>query len=89
MQKKDSLWVRWIHHKYVKGKDIWELSAKVDASSYWRSILKVRDQFKEEVVRWPKCNIAAGYRILQGKMEKFHCCNQVWNNFNVPKHSFI
>ena len=33
-KKKDSLWVQWVHGRYIKGKDWWEYTPKGDLSWY-------------------------------------------------------
>ena len=38
-EKKDCLWVRWVHHIYLKGDSIWEHQAPQDASFYWKKLI--------------------------------------------------
>ncbi|KAJ8419296.1 hypothetical protein Cgig2_013319 [Carnegiea gigantea] len=33
-KKKDSLWVQWIHERYLRGKEIWDYTSKGDTSWY-------------------------------------------------------
>lgn len=42
--KKDTLWVRWIHHKYVRQGTIWDTPLSKDHSPLFKRILQIRDQ---------------------------------------------
>ena len=92
--KKDILWVRWVNHVYMKGKNIWEIKATSNSSWYWRKLLAVRDLFAEQenFEEWKKrqiYKIKEGYCYLMGRQRRDRCYAQVWNKMNVPKHSFI
>lgn len=41
-RKKDSLWVKWCHTYVIKGRCMWTLKCKQNASWKWRKILKLR-----------------------------------------------
>lgn len=47
---KDNLWLCWVHAKYIRGQNFWEI--KATGSSYWgwRSILKVREFAKSSKI---------------------------------------
>ncbi|VFQ65625.1 unnamed protein product [Cuscuta campestris] len=63
--KKDILWVKWIHNKYIKEEEFWDYTPKLDACHYWKEMVRVRENFrgmpkgKEYIVR-------EGYDWLQG-----------------------
>lgn len=59
-KKKDNMWVKWIHHVYVKEGDIWGIKAHVDSSYRWKKLLELRDQFVS-IGEWNKeYSIACG-----------------------------
>ena len=45
--KEDSLWLRWIHHVYVKEGTIWEHKAPGQSSWYWSKMVAIKDEFQE------------------------------------------
>lgn len=47
-EKKDNLWVRWVHHIYLKGDNIWEHTSPENGSFNWRKLMAIRDEFKEK-----------------------------------------
>ena len=40
-EKKDNLWVRWVHHIYLKGDNIWEHKAPSNSSFTWRKLMEI------------------------------------------------
>ncbi|XP_074313622.1 uncharacterized protein LOC141648803 [Silene latifolia] len=48
--KPDKLWVRWVHHIYIKNGDWLNHNPSSDASWHWRKIRKVRDLIKDGFV---------------------------------------
>ena len=57
-KKKDSLWVKWVHGRYIKGRDWWEYTPKGDSSWYWKKLNKAKDKFRG----YPKDN----YKVKEG-----------------------
>ncbi|GJS99190.1 RNA-directed DNA polymerase, eukaryota, reverse transcriptase zinc-binding domain protein [Tanacetum coccineum] len=49
--KKDTLWVRWINVKILKGRSIWEISTKSNSSMGWKNILRLREK-ERKCVMW-------------------------------------
>ena len=91
-KKKDSLWLQWIHHVYLKqGESIWEHVAPIDSNWEWKKLMEIKNMAKEEFQQNPFGNysIAMGYKILIRKHEKLRWCSQVWCSWNLPKHNFI
>lgn len=43
ISNKESLWVKWVHHKYLRNESIWTIKEPVDYSRVWRKILKARN----------------------------------------------
>ncbi|GJV92190.1 RNA-directed DNA polymerase, eukaryota, reverse transcriptase zinc-binding domain protein [Tanacetum coccineum] len=50
ISKKNTLWVKWVISKNLKGKNIWEANAKVNSSVGWKEILKLRDKIRKHVL---------------------------------------
>lgn len=69
--KSDNLWVKWINHIYLKGKDWKSYVPGSNVSWYWRKLCKVKDTFRAGYSqdRWSfnrKGYIAAGaYKWLR------------------------
>ena len=94
-EKKDNLWVRWVHHVFLKGESIWEHRAPQTASYNGKKLMEIRDEFgrKETIIARV---LEKGYyrlsNVYKEQMEdngKFIWAVQVWNRFNVPKPAFI
>ena len=79
-KKKDQLWIKWIHHRYLKEND-W----------YWRKIVKVKDQF----LAWKQhmdqrtYKVSLGYSWLIGEQPTYFWAKAVWARASLPRHSFI
>ncbi|GJX65445.1 RNA-directed DNA polymerase, eukaryota, reverse transcriptase zinc-binding domain protein [Tanacetum coccineum] len=48
--KKDTLWVKWVNTENLKGKSIWEITAKTNSSAGWKEMLKLRDKIRNHVL---------------------------------------
>ncbi|GKC90097.1 hypothetical protein Tco_1150746 [Tanacetum coccineum] len=46
ISNKESLWVRWIHMYKLKGRSLWEVPLKRDASWGWLKLLQLRDHVR-------------------------------------------
>ncbi|KAK1278125.1 hypothetical protein QJS04_geneDACA014823 [Acorus gramineus] len=46
---KQSMWVKWIHSRYLKSKTIWEVEPRASSTSVWRKILAARTWIKPKV----------------------------------------
>lgn len=94
--KEDSLWVRWIHGRYLKHDQLWDVPLSSTVSWHWRKLLRLRDQFQAVVLNgvWifssdGKYSPKSGYMYLMGVQRTIPWANVVWNRFNLPKHGFI
>ncbi|XP_074305312.1 uncharacterized protein LOC141640408 [Silene latifolia] len=92
----DHMWVRWVNHTYIKGKDWLTYEPPTSTSWYWRRICRVKNLFKEAYSQnmWTtqhnkEYTIAKGYYFIRDKGPKVYCNNLVWNKWSIPKHSFI
>ncbi|XP_074271311.1 uncharacterized protein LOC141595244 [Silene latifolia] len=94
--KPDHMWVRWVNHTYIKGKDWLTYEPPTSTSWYWRRICRVKNLFKEAYNQnmWTtqhnkEYTIAKGYDFIRDKGLKVNWHNLVWNKWSIPKHSFI
>ena len=86
---KESLWIQWIHHVYLKQGNIWEHEAPLTSSWQWRKFMEVKAEVKEKHRQkiGDVYKIAVGYKVLLGEHERVYWSSQVWRN--IPKHYFI
>ncbi|XP_074298553.1 uncharacterized protein LOC141629451 [Silene latifolia] len=93
--KKDHLWVRWVNHVYMKGKEWTDYSPPSDCSWSWRKIYHNMILFSQAYTnhKWLNSNldytVKSGYEWLRHSKPKvpwFHLC---WNRLNIPKSAFI
>ncbi|XP_062074820.1 uncharacterized protein LOC133778814 [Humulus lupulus] len=91
--KQDNLWVRWIHSVYLKDENWWDYISPINGSWYWKQIVRVKEKFKLlpncQAMMIGKYSVNMGYKMLCEEQEKVTWYREVWNRYNVPKHSFI
>ncbi|XP_074313986.1 uncharacterized protein LOC141649190 [Silene latifolia] len=95
MNKKDHLWVKWVHSIYLKGMD-WTVYKPSQGSSWaWKRICRVKDRLISGYINhdWLETDgsysIASGYNWLGEEEPKVD-----WHDLNAairatPKHRFI
>ncbi|VFQ86129.1 unnamed protein product [Cuscuta campestris] len=86
--KKDTLWVKWIHTKYLKGATVWEYSPKQDDCYYWKKMLQNRKLF-QGMTTMTSYDSKIGYDWLIGMHTRVDWRDLVWNKWSIPKHKFI
>ncbi|VFQ99544.1 unnamed protein product [Cuscuta campestris] len=86
--KKDILWVKWIHNRYLKGTTIWDIKVKPGMCYYLRKILQNRRMF-EDMIIGGNYEIQKGYELLMGVSTEFQAYQIVWNKLTAPKHQFL
>jgi len=84
-KKKDSLWVQWVHGRYIKGRDWWEYSSKGDSSWYWKKLNKVKEKFRF----YPKdiYKVKEGYDWLLNNPTKAPWHKTLWTRLSIPRHT--
>ncbi|XP_057535226.1 uncharacterized protein LOC130813406 [Amaranthus tricolor] len=93
--KADNLWVKWINHIYLKDKDWKSYSPTSAASWYWKQLCQVKDRFRSGyngnkwVFQHKGYTTSSGYKWLRGEGQEVDWAGWVWNNLNIPKHSFL
>ncbi|GJX87405.1 hypothetical protein Tco_0339419 [Tanacetum coccineum] len=50
INKKDSMWVRWVHVYKLKGRNFWDIPEKEGSSWSWKKILRYRWMFQKHVI---------------------------------------
>ncbi|RAL47739.1 hypothetical protein DM860_012364 [Cuscuta australis] len=87
-EKKDVLWVKWIHSRYIKGADFWSFTHRLDSCHYWKVMIHIRGKFRH-MPPTQRYNIREGYDWLQGEPEHPKWIGLVWNKFSPPKFQHI
>ena len=93
--KKDVLWVKWIHSKYLKAKNWWDYQAPSECSWYWRKVVYIKEIFKKgmqthlnEEWKWLEGNnytIKDGYDWLIGVFAYKAWTKVVWARTITPR----
>ncbi|XP_074291134.1 uncharacterized protein LOC141617901 [Silene latifolia] len=94
-QKKDHLWVKWVHSIYIKRGDWHNYQPKNNGSWAWRKLCRIRDVIKAGYVgEWWLQNqqvytIRSGYDWLGSPCMNVPWAKFVWDSGALPKISFI
>ncbi|KAJ8436728.1 hypothetical protein Cgig2_027399 [Carnegiea gigantea] len=51
--KKDILWVKWVHEKYLKSVDWWDYQTPADYNWCWRKVVYIKELFKKGSLKGP------------------------------------
>ncbi|XP_074267357.1 uncharacterized protein LOC141590687 [Silene latifolia] len=91
--KKDCLWVKWVHHVYIKQADWWLYTPSISTSWTWRQLCKVKDKLHNGFLsnHWlakPYCSDMV-YNWLLNAQGKKVWLPLVWNRLSLPKDNFI
>ncbi|XP_074267194.1 uncharacterized protein LOC141590503 [Silene latifolia] len=95
MQKKDHLWVKWVHSIYIKQTDWKAYEPNTGGSWSWRSICRCKNQMLSGYVDtwWLDedgiYSVANRYKWLRGDNPDVSWHSWIWNTVNLPKHYFI
>ena len=88
-QKKDNLWIKWIHARYLKSQNWRTYTPPSECSWYWRKILWVRDSVSYRLWMAPTFSVTACYLHLLGTMATTPWASIAWSQVASPRHSFI
>ena len=96
-KKKDLLWVRWVHGRYLKRKAWIDYTPEADSSWYWKKICHIKDLFKAASsataeMEWKggeEYRVTQGYKLQLSSTIKVPWARVIWGRMNVPSHSFI
>lgn len=93
-QRKEKMWIIWVHTYYIKGRSVWETSPK-NASWMIQKVFKAREYFKvagynmTDVQQMDNFHIKGLYQRLQGQFPKVEWRKLILNNQGAPKWKFI
>ena len=101
--KKDSLWVRWVHHYYFRGSDVWNYNSSSSDSVLIKKIIQIRDfilskelrteEAKKRIQSWStneQLLVGKVYEYIRGVKPTVSWCSVIWNPAIPPKMmSFI
>ncbi|XP_074300067.1 uncharacterized protein LOC141631272 [Silene latifolia] len=95
MNKKDHLWVKWVHSIYIKDVPWHDYKPSQGSSWAWKRICRIKDRLLAGYVNngWitedGEYTIAKGYHWLGTAAPAVVWYNCIWNSIHVPKHQFI
>ncbi|KAM6551894.1 hypothetical protein CsatB_001702 [Cannabis sativa] len=87
--KKDNLWIKWIHCVYVKQEDWWSYKAPSNCSWYWKKVVEAKEKVKilADCDQFTKgeYKIADGYKMLTPQQQQVHWCKELkqWLNWHA------
>ncbi|XP_074300723.1 uncharacterized protein LOC141632032 [Silene latifolia] len=93
--KSDHLWLRWVCHVYMKGRDWFDYKPSVNTSWTWRKICQVKDIMKDGFATetWAVLPgsylVSNGYKWLMGQQHHVTWYPLIWNKTMLPRHAFI
>ena len=95
-QKKDLLWVKWVHGRYLKRTLWWDYTPNRDCSWYWKKICFTKEFFKDACTsqQWDwqgtgVYRVKNGYNWQIGTPPKVPWAKLVWARSLIPRHAFI
>jgi len=101
-QKKDTLWVQWVHQEFLHSSSIWHRVQRNDDSPLVKRLMNIRDIMLQAcgsvdsavrmISSWYNgslFNLKAAYDFLRDKGPYKFWTQIVWHPCLVPKHSFI
>lgn len=94
--KGDSLWVKWVHGRYIKHDTIWNCEASSNSTWHGRKLLQIRDLLLPAVENggWRYANDGrytpkSGYVWFLGGLQDFPLASSIWHKFVTPKNGFL
>ena len=100
--KMDTLWVQWVHQRYMKGGSFWEYKPKHEDSPFIKQVMTLRDEIigaetsvERAIIRlnqWApngKFHSKFAYEFFRPRSAKITWPKFVWHSPIIPKHSFI
>jgi len=100
--KKDFLWVRWVHHYYFRGSDVWNYNSSSSDLVLIKKIIQIRDfiiskelsteEAKKRIQSWStnqQLLVDKVYEYIRGVKPTVSWCSVIWNPAIPPKMSFI
>lgn len=93
-RKKDVLWVKWIHARYLRNLSWMEFNPPFDSCWYLKKICSVKENLKDlglynQVGNEGRFSVKGIYELLTEGREEIGWEKIIWFNGCIPKHSFI
>ncbi|XP_074265589.1 uncharacterized protein LOC141588030 [Silene latifolia] len=94
-EKRDSIWVHWVHNNYLKGREWMEYSPTMNSSWIWRRICKVKEEMAAGYTdgKWEiqqdGYTSAGCYNWFKGNWPCVTWYKVIWNGWAIPKHQFL
>ena len=99
--KKDSLWVQWVHHIYMKRSNFWDYQNKHEDSPLLKQIVALRDEImeveetldkaKQRLSQWAPNGIfqsKIAYEFFRPKSAVLAWPKLVWHSSIIPRQAF-
>ncbi len=100
--EKNSLWVRWIHEEYLRGRSVWEWQPRARDSRLFKVLASIRDlildraggvdgvvTFLASVTVMGKLNSGKLYHTFRVKNPPKPWMEFIWRNHIPPRYSFV
>lgn len=101
-QNKDSLWIKWVHGYYLKGKNVWKWECKNNDHPLFKKLGKTRNfiiqrtgyvssaiQFLNSCSNMNVLSVSKIYEWMWPKAERRAWMSLTWRKYIPPKHSFV
>ncbi|XP_074277830.1 uncharacterized protein LOC141601443 [Silene latifolia] len=95
MDKKDHLWVKWVHCTYLKSVPWTDYTPSQSSSWAWKRICRVKDILLSSYIQhdWLEkdapYSISSGYDWLGTEASNVPWYKHIWITDGIPKHQFI
>ena len=94
-EKKNLLWVKWLHGRYLRNQDWWDFQASPDCSWYWKKLVATKELFKKGISNrtlwhWhdgQHYTVQSGYRWQLGGMIYKDWSKIIWVRTTTPRHA--
>ncbi|XP_074288399.1 uncharacterized protein LOC141613561 [Silene latifolia] len=93
--KRDSIWVHWVQHNYLKGQEWMDYKPSTNSSWVWRRICKVKEDMAAGYIngKWDVqqdgYTPAGCYEWFKGNRPRVNWYKAIWNGWIIPKHQFL
>ncbi|KAK6136945.1 hypothetical protein DH2020_029306 [Rehmannia glutinosa] len=99
---KDTLWYKWIHQVYLRGRNIWDWELRRDDSPLFKNLHSIRDIIVQKcgsqeraaqlLASWNANHRVKGpnnpYNFFRPHQPEVPWSNVIWSSCIMPKHSF-
>lgn len=96
--KIESLQIKWVHERYIKGQAWWDYHPYHDTCWYWKKLCRVKEEVKwgsKANQRWiwgqtkDACyTVRSGYQWNLNSKEQSRWSKVLWSRMNIRRHTF-